>query len=80
MSAINVRLPDSLHRMAKEVASQDHVSLNQFITTAIAEKISALTTETYLEERARRGSAQKFRQVLARVPDGEPEDFNRMQD
>ncbi|WP_145019447.1 toxin-antitoxin system HicB family antitoxin [Geobacter argillaceus] len=29
MSAINVRLPDSLHKMAKEVATQDHISLNQ---------------------------------------------------
>lgn len=78
MSAINVRLPDSLHKMAKEVAAQDHISLNQFITSAIAEKISALTTESYLEERARRGSQAKFRQALAKVPDVEPEGFDRL--
>lgn len=78
MSAINLRLPDSLHKMAKEVASQDHVSLNQFITSAIAEKISALTTESYLEERAKRGSQAKFRQALAKVPDLEPEEFDRL--
>ncbi len=78
MSAINVRLPDSLHKMAKEVATQDHISLNQFITSAIAEKISALTTESYLEERARKGSQAKFRQALAKVPDVEPEEFDRL--
>jgi len=78
MSAINVRLPDSLHRMAKEVAIQDHISLNQFITSAIAEKISALTTESYLGERACRGSQDKFRQALAKVPDVEPEAFDRI--
>jgi hypothetical protein len=78
MSAINVRLPDSLHKMAKEVAIQDHISLNQFITSAIAEKISALTTESYLEERAKRGSQAKFRQALAKVPDVEPEEFDRL--
>lgn len=78
MSAINVRLPDSLHKMAKEVATQDHISLNQFITSAIAEKISALTTESYLEERAKRGSKAKFRQALAKVPDVEPEEFDRL--
>jgi len=78
MSAINVRLPDSLHRMAKEVAIQDHISLNQFITSAIAEKISALTTESYLGERAGRGSQDKFRQALAKVPDVEPEAFDRI--
>jgi uncharacterized protein (DUF1778 family) len=78
MSAINLRLPDSLHKMAKEVASQDHISLNQFITSAIAEKISALTTESYLEERAKRGSQAKFRKALAKVPDVEPESIDRM--
>lgn len=78
MSAINVRLPDSLHKMAKEVATKDHISLNQFITSAIAEKISALTTESYLDERANRGSQVKFRQALAKVPDVEPEEFDRL--
>ncbi|MBK5275704.1 MAG: toxin-antitoxin system HicB family antitoxin [Desulfuromonadales bacterium] len=78
MSAINVRLPDSLHRMAKEVATQDHISLNQFITSAIAEKISALTTESYLEERAGRSSRDKFQKALAKAPDVEPEAFDRI--
>lgn len=78
MSAINLRLPDSLHQMAKEVAMQDHISLNQFIASAVAEKISALATERYLEERAARGSQNKFRQALAQVPDVEPEPFDRL--
>ena len=77
MSAISVRLPDSLHNMARDIASEDHVSLNQFITSAVAEKISALTTESYLAERAACGSVDKFRAALARVPDVEPEAFDR---
>ena len=64
--------------MAKDVAMQDHISLNQFIASAVAEKISALTTERYLEERARRGSQDKFRQALAKVPEVEPEPFDRL--
>ncbi len=78
MTAINVRLPDSLHRMAKNVAMQDHISLNQFIASAVAEKISALTTERYLEERAQRGLKEKFLQEMTKVPNGEPEPFNRL--
>jgi hypothetical protein len=78
MSAISVRLPDSIHTMAREVASQDHISLNQFIASAVAEKISALSTETYLAQRAARGTADKFRTALAKVPDVEPEEFDRM--
>ena len=78
MSAISVRLPDSIHKMAREIASKDHVSLNQFIASAVAEKISALTTETYLAQRAIRGSVDKFQTALAKAPDVEPEEFDRM--
>lgn len=78
MSAISVRLPDSIHNMARIIASKDHISLNQFIASAVAEKVSALTTETYLAERAARGSIDKFRAALAKVPSVEPEEFDRM--
>ncbi len=77
MSAISIRLPESLHRMAKDIARQDQVSMNQFIASAVAEKVSALATEQYLNERAARGSVAKFRAALKQVPDTEPEDFDR---
>lgn len=78
MSAISVRLPDSIHKMAREVANKDHISLNQFIASAVAEKLSALTTETYLADRASRGSVDKFRAALDKVPAVEPEEFDRL--
>ncbi len=51
--------------------------MHQYIATAVAEKVAALTTETYLKERAQRASADKFKAALAAVPDSEPEDFDR---
>ena len=78
MSTLSLRLADSLHTTAKDLAKQDHVSVNQFISTAVAEKISALTTETYLEERAKRGSRKKFDAVLAKVPDVEPDEWDKL--
>lgn len=77
MTTISVRLPDSLHKMAKNVASEDHISMNQFIASAVAEKISALSTEKYLGERAERASAEKFQAALAAVPATPPEEFDR---
>ena len=77
MSNISLRLPNSLHNMAKQVAQDDQVSLNQFIASAVAEKISALTTETYLAERAAQGIRDKFVAVLSSVPKVEPEAFDR---
>jgi hypothetical protein len=72
MSTMSLRLPESLHKKAKEVAKQEGVSMNQLITTALAEKLSALLTEEYLEARARQGSREKFERVLGKVREREP--------
>ena len=78
MSVLSVRLPESLHKMAKDVAEEDNVSLNQFIATAVAEKVAALTTENYLKSRAMRGSRKAFDEALAKVPAAQPEEFDRL--
>lgn len=72
MSTISLRLPDSLHNRARALAKEDGISINQFIASAVAEKMSALDTKNYLEQRAKRGSLAKFRAALAKVPDVEP--------
>ncbi len=77
MSAISVRLPESLHKAVRALARRERVSVNQFITMALAEKVSALMTADWLEERARRGDRTKFERALAKVPDGEPLEEDR---
>ena len=72
MSALSLRLPESLHRKVRELAEREDVSINQFIATAVAEKMSALLTLDYLEQRAQRGSRAHFLSVLRRVPDAPP--------
>ncbi len=78
MSTISLRLPESLHRKARELAEQEHISINQLITVALAEKISVLMTEDYLGERAKRGSRAKFEKAMAKVADVEPEEYDRL--
>jgi hypothetical protein len=78
MSAINVRLPESLHEVIRDLAKEDNISINQFITLAVAEKVAALKTEEYLNERAKRGSRAKFEALLAKVPDVEPDEEDRL--
>ena len=78
MSTLSVRLPNSLHARLRELARQEGVSMNQFIATAVAEKVSALMTADYLEERAARADRSAFEHVLARVPDVEPEEDDRL--
>ena len=73
MSTISLRLPDSLHDQLREFAQRDNVSMNQFITLALAEKLSALAAEEYIVERAKRGDRQRFERAMAKVADVEPE-------
>jgi hypothetical protein len=54
------------------------MSINQFINAAIAEKVSALLTKTYLEERAKRGSKKKFQKALSKVKDTEPDEGDEL--
>ena len=72
MSQVALRLPDSLHQYAKQLAAQDCASLNQFIVTAVAEKISALNTEAFFKQRAVLSNREKFDRVMAKVADRLP--------
>ena len=79
MSTLSLRLPDSLHNQVRLLAKKEGVSINQLLASAAAEKVAALLTEEYLEERARRASREKFRAVLAKVPEDPPQPEDRIQ-
>jgi predicted transcriptional regulator len=78
MTTLSIRLPESLHKQVRELASQEGISINQFAATAIAEKLSALMTSNYLERRAAQGERAKFEQALAKVCDALPEAHDRL--
>ena len=69
-----LRVPASIMAEAKKAAAQDGVSLNQFISTAVAEKVSALRTEAVLQARAARADRNKFDEVIARAGGQPPRD------
>lgn len=60
------------------LAKEEGISINQFINSAVSEKLAALMTEGYLEERARRGSRSQFDKAMAKVADIEPEDVDQL--
>ncbi|MDA2939119.1 type II toxin-antitoxin system HicB family antitoxin [Acidobacteria bacterium AH-259-A15] len=78
MSILSLRLANSLHKQLRELAKSEGVSINQLINSAVAEKMSALMTAEYLEERARRGSRTKFQEVLDKVREVEPMESDRL--
>jgi hypothetical protein len=78
MSIVQVQIPDSLHKCLSDLAGRHGISIDQFVSTAIAEKISALMTENYLKDRAERGDRAKYEAILAKVPDVDPEEHDRI--
>ena len=71
MSTLSLRLPDSLHNNLKRAADEDGISINQFISLAVAEKLSALQTYDIIAERAKGASRESFLKAMALVPKGE---------
>jgi hypothetical protein len=78
MSTLSVTLPESLRRRAALLAEEDGVSLDQFIASALAEKVASIDAVSYIQQRAARGSREAFERVLAKVPDVEPEEYDRL--
>jgi hypothetical protein len=65
-----LRLQPSLMEEARKVAESEGVALNQLINVALAEKLSALRTEEYFQERIRRADRAETLQILDRAGKG----------
>jgi hypothetical protein len=78
MSTISLRIPESLHKSARELARKEKISINQLITLALAEKVAAIGAQDYLENRAKRASEAKFDAAMEKVADAEPPDYDRL--
>lgn len=79
MSTMNIKVPDSLLKQAREIAEKEDVTIEQLISSALAEKMAAMMTVEYLKARAARGDRRKFQEALDNVPDAAPEAFDRLE-
>jgi hypothetical protein len=78
MSKVSLRLPGSLHQRARILASQDGVSINHFITLALAEKVAVLENAGYLQERGTRSDIDAALAVLDKAADQKPSAQDRI--
>jgi hypothetical protein len=76
MSAISLRLPNSIHARVKHLAKDDGVSVNQFITVALTEKLSVMNAAEYFAEKAKKGNREKYDRVLLKVSKREPLEYD----
>lgn len=69
MTALTIRLPNSVHQKIKELAERDNISVNQFIASAAAEKMASVMTLDFLKSEATKGRRSDFKRYLSMVPD-----------
>ena len=68
MTALTVRLPNSVHQKVRELALRDEISVNQFIAAAVSEKMASVMTLDYLKLEAAKGSRSDFDRFMKLVP------------
>ena len=73
-----LRLPASLKAAVAEISKQDGTSINQFVTTAVAEKLSAMRTAGFFVERRADADFEHARRILFREGGGPPEPEDRL--
>jgi hypothetical protein len=72
---LTINIPEELYENAKQIAAAENVSVEQLFASAVEERILEFER---LKEKAERGSYEKFRQVMAKVPAAQPTEYDRI--
>ncbi len=78
MTTLTAQIPDSLYQQVKALAEKEKLSIDELVTLSLSAQVRTWIRKDDLEARAMRGSWEKFQQVLAKVPDVEPEDYDKL--
>jgi len=73
-----LRLPQSLKKAVERLSRQDGTSINQFVAMAVAEKVSALETARYFEDRKARADFKAFDKIMKRRGGERPREGDEM--
>jgi hypothetical protein len=73
-----LRLPRSLKEAVERLSKQDGTSINQFVATAVAEKVSALQTATFFEDRKARADFKAFDKIMKRRASKPPREGDQL--
>ena len=79
-STYPLRLPVSIKAEAERLAASEGTSLNQFVASAVAEKVAALRTASYFAERRGRADWPAFNRLMARDGGEPPQPGDEMPD
>jgi hypothetical protein len=72
---LTINVPEELYESAKQIAAAENISVEELFASAFEERILEFER---LKEKAARGSYEKFRQVMAKIPPAEPTEYDRL--
>jgi hypothetical protein len=72
---LTINIPEDLYESAKEIAANENISVEELFASAFEERVLEFER---LKEKASRGSYEKFREVMAKVPAVEPPECDRL--
>ncbi len=78
MSTLQINLPDSVRERVEHFAREDGVSVDDFLTIVIAQRVAVAEADSYIKRRGARGSSERMLELLKRAPDIEPDSYDRI--
>ncbi|MGH9946351.1 MAG: hypothetical protein ACRD6X_04055 [Pyrinomonadaceae bacterium] len=78
MTTVNTKIPDTLFQQAKSIAEREELTLDQFISLALASQISSFEVGQEFSRRAKNGNWKDAQAILANAPDKEPEEIDKL--
>jgi hypothetical protein len=78
MNTLTVILNDSLYNKVLEISKKENIPVEQFASSAIAEKLAVFTEKDYLEKRFKNISREEYLKALSNSPDIPPDEFDKL--
>jgi hypothetical protein len=75
---MSLRMPSYLNKALQDICDDEKISKNQFILSALSEKIASLQTVDIIEKRAKKASKKSFMEALKSIPSNEPKTDDKL--
>ncbi len=78
MKVVQTEIPESLYRQIEEMARREQIPVERLVLLFVAHGLGSWQAQDQISERAKRGSREKFRDVMSSVPDVEPDEQDKL--
>lgn len=78
MAKLQLRLPESIHNKVRKIAKREKLSINQLLVNSISNELIRYDTMHFFSERAKNFEEQDFLDALQEIPEGEPENRDKL--